>query len=66
MTTTSVYALAKAAGVTPQSLYTQAKLGYLKAEQTTCGSCGHRAWTVSQEVAEAYLAKRAAKQAAAK
>jgi hypothetical protein len=59
----SVYALAKAAGVNPQSLYTLAKLGYLKAEKSECGSCGHTAWRVSAAEAKRYLEKRAARQA---
>jgi hypothetical protein len=60
----TIYALAKKAGVVPQSLYTLARLGYLAAEQTECGDCGHKAWRVSDEVASEYLAKRAAKEAA--
>ena len=63
MTTMSVYALAKRAGVQPQSLYTLAKLGYLKAEKSECDSCGHTAWRVSEDEAQRYLTKRANKQA---
>jgi hypothetical protein len=59
MTTISVYALAKKAGVNPQSLYTLAKLGYLKAERSTCDSCGHTAWRVSEQEAARYLKARA-------
>ena len=61
MKTISIYRLAKDAGVQPQSLYTQAKLGNLKAQRTTCDHCGHTAWTVTQEVATEYLTKRAAR-----
>jgi predicted site-specific integrase-resolvase len=63
MKSMSVYALAKRAGVNPQSLYTLAKLGYLKAEKSECGECGHVAWRVSEEEASRYLAKRAARAA---
>ena len=66
MTTMSVYALAKKAGVNPQSLYTLAKLGYLKAEKSECASCGHTAWRVDETEAARYLkarAERLAKQA---
>lgn len=58
MKTISIYRLAKTAGVQPQSLYTQAKLGNLKAEKTTCDHCGHTAWTVTEAVAAEYLTKR--------
>jgi ferredoxin-like protein FixX len=57
----SVYALAKANGVTPQSLYTLAKLGYLKATKRTCKECGHTSWVVDDEEVERYSKKHAAK-----
>lgn len=63
MKTISIYRLAKTAGVQPQSLYTQAKLGNLAAEKTTCDHCGHTAWTVTESVAAEYLKKRADRQA---
>jgi hypothetical protein len=63
MKTISIYRLAKTAGVQPQSLYTQAKLGNLKAEKTTCDHCGHTAWSVTEQVAAEYLQKRADRQA---
>lgn len=62
MKTMSIYRLAKVAGVQPQSLYTQAKLGKLPARQTTCDQCGHSAWTVSESDAAAYLKRRAERQ----
>jgi hypothetical protein len=64
MKTISIYRLAKTAGVQPQSLYTQAKLGALPARKTTCDHCGHTAWTVTESDAAAYLKKRADRQAA--
>ena len=63
----TIYALAKEAGVNPQSLYMQARtIGangkpYLIASRRKCDACGHTAWMVDDDEAERYLKRRAAR-----